>query len=94
MYTISFEPGGYRVLKKLPKDVREKLLSKADILKTNPLAGKQLVGVHRFFRSLHVGHKGVQYRIIYQVFSETKTIIIRLADTRENIYRRLEHMGN
>jgi hypothetical protein len=31
-------------------------------------------------------------RIIYQVFPKTSTIIVRLAASRENLYRRLKEM--
>jgi len=36
--------------------------------------------------------EGTTYRILYQVFARSETIIIRLAATHENIYRRLGAM--
>lgn len=57
------------------------------------MSGEQLKGKYRFLRSLHISYKGVAYRIIYQVVSQTGTVVIFLADKRENIYRRLEHTG-
>ncbi len=94
MYDIQFGPAAFRIFKKLPKDVRNILLSKILSIQKNPLLGEPLKGSYRFFRSVHVGFKGTKYRIIYQVFTQTSTIIIRLANKRENIYSRLEQLGN
>lgn len=93
MFEIQIDNAAFKVFKKLPRQVKEKFLEKAQELKENPLSGEQLQGKHRQFRSLHFGLQGTAYRIIYQVFSETQTIVIRLAGTRENIYRKLEEMG-
>ena len=93
MYTIEFGPAAFRVFKKLPKEVQKKIASEAEVLRTNPLAGQPLEGKRRQFRSLRFSFQGTAYRLIYQVFAETRTIVVRLAGTRENIYRKLEEMG-
>ena len=36
--------------------------------------------------------KQYTYRIIYQVFQKSETIVVRLAGTRENIYKKLDEM--
>ena len=36
--------------------------------------------------------KQYTYRIIYQVFQTSETIVVRLAGTRENIYKKLDEM--
>ena len=69
------------------------MANEAQALKTNPWAGEPLTGKYKYLRSLHFTFKGTAYRIIYQVLSKTSTIIIRLAATRENVYRRLEEMN-
>jgi mRNA-degrading endonuclease RelE of RelBE toxin-antitoxin system len=43
-------------------------------------------------RSLHLSIEGTAYRIIYQIFHKSETIVIRLAVPRENIYRKLDKM--
>ena len=93
MYSLQFTNPAARIFKKLPPDVRAELIRQAETLKQAPMTGEQLKGKYRFLRSLHLSYKGVAYRIIYQVVSQTDTIAIFLADKRENIYRRLEHMG-
>jgi mRNA-degrading endonuclease RelE of RelBE toxin-antitoxin system len=92
MYSIFFTNQARRVFKKLPQDIQDKLKTEAATLGQNPLAGEPLQGGHRHYRSLHVGHKGVAYRIIYQIISKVNSIVIVLADKRENIYKRLEEM--
>jgi mRNA-degrading endonuclease RelE of RelBE toxin-antitoxin system len=92
MYTLLFEPAGFRLFKKLPRPIKAVISKHAERLKTEPLIGEPLKGKHRQFRSLHFSHQGVAYRIIYQVIEITKTVSVRLADKRENIYKRLEHM--
>ena len=92
MYTLEFEPAAFRIFKKLPPDVKRKITEETKTLENNPLKGNTLQGKYSFLRSLHFSYKGTAYRIIYQVLSKTSTIVIRLATTRENIYRRLSEM--
>ncbi len=92
MYTIHFGPAACRLFKKLPQDVQEKLVEEMRILETQPAAGMPLKGKYHLFRSLHLNYKGSAYRIIYQVFAEAEMIVIRLAATRENLYRKLDEM--
>jgi mRNA-degrading endonuclease RelE of RelBE toxin-antitoxin system len=92
MYSLKFSPAAYRLFKKLPQSLRDKILDQVQVLKTNPHAGEPLNGKHRTFYSLHLSFEGIAYRVIYQVFVEAETIIIRLADKRENIYKRLDEM--
>ena len=92
MYQLVFESAGYRLFKKLPQPIKKIITQNAARLKTEPLIGEQLKGKYRKFRSLHFSHQGVAYRIIYQVYEATQTVSVRLADKRENIYKRLERM--
>jgi hypothetical protein len=62
------------------------------VLKREPLTGEQLKGKYRHLRSLHLSIQGTAYRIIYQVFQKSETIVVRLAASRENIYRKLDEM--
>lgn len=92
MYSIFFTSQARRLFKKLPQDVQEKLETEAKALDTNPLAGEPLQGAYRSYRSLHTSYEGVSYRIIYQIFSKAKQVVIVLADKRENLYKRLQEM--
>ncbi|MBI4990893.1 type II toxin-antitoxin system RelE/ParE family toxin [Candidatus Gottesmanbacteria bacterium] len=94
MYSLAINNNAFRIYRKLPPDVKLAIWSRAQLLRNNPLLGQPLKEIRGGYRSLHLGFKGTQYRIIYQVFPQTKSIIIRLTDKRENIYKRLEQMGN
>lgn len=89
MYSIQFTSASYGIFKKLPIDVQNEIKRQAGALKENPLAGVPLKGLFRRYRSLHFTYKGVAYRVIYQVFPKISSVIIFLADKRENIYKRL-----
>jgi mRNA-degrading endonuclease RelE of RelBE toxin-antitoxin system len=91
-YTLNIDKPALALFKKLPRPVQQALIEKAKGLKTNPRAGEPLKGKYRLLRSLHLTIEGTAYRIIYQVFERSETIVIRLAATRENIYRRLDAM--
>ena len=92
-YSLEIRPGAKRLFKKLPRDVQTKIIQETQILQTNPMAGKALKGKYRTLRCLKFNFKGSAYRVAYQIFANTSTIVIRLASTRENFYRRLEVMG-
>lgn len=92
VYTLQIDNAAYRLFCKLPKGVQKKMIEEAQILKTNPLKGEALKGKHRFLRSLHFNFQGTAYRLIYQVLPKTTTVVVRLAASRENIYRKLDEM--
>src|SRR5258706_9422340 len=91
-YTLNIDKPALTLFKKLPKNIQTILIEKAQILKTNPQAGESLKGKYRMLRSLHLSIEGTAYRIIYQIFQKSETVVVRLAGTRENIYRKLDEM--
>lgn len=93
MHSLTFGPAAFRVFKKLPLELQKEIQRRAEILKNNPLAGEPLHGRYRLMRSVHFSYKGTAYRIVYQIFPKDQQVMIRLADKRENIYKRLEEMG-
>jgi mRNA-degrading endonuclease RelE of RelBE toxin-antitoxin system len=91
-YTLNIDKPALTLFKKLPKNIQMVLIEKAQIITTNPQAGEPLKGKYRMLRSLHLSIEGIAYRIIYQIFHKSETIVIRLAVPRENIYRKLDKM--
>ena len=91
-YTLNIEKSALALFKKLPRPIQAALIEKTLVLKTKPTAGEPLKGKYRFLRSLHLSIAGTAYRILYQVFPKSETIVVRLAATRENIYRKLDEM--
>ncbi len=49
-------------------------------------------GKYRLLRSLHLSIEGTAYRILYQIFPQSEIVVVRLAGTRENIYKKLDEM--
>ena len=92
MYAIYFTSQASRLFKKLPQDIQDKLKAEAKTLDANSLEGEPLQGSYRQYRSLHVSFKGTAYRIIYQVLAKENSIVVVLADKRENLYKRLQEM--
>src|SRR5215217_8114699 len=93
-YTLNIDKPAETLFKKLPKQMQQALIAKAQVLKTNPQAGEPLKGKYRLLRSLHLSIEGTAYRLIYQVFQKSETIVVRLAGTRENIYKKLDEMNH
>jgi len=91
-YTLNIDKPGLALFKKLPEPIRAALIEKTKVLKSKPFAGEQLKGKYRHLRSLHLTIEGTAYRIIYQVFPKSEAIVVRLAASRENIYRKLDEM--
>ena len=93
LYAVHITPAADRILKKLPEPVQQVLTKFAQQLKDDSFAGEPLYGRYRHLRSVHLTHEAVVYRIMYQVFTHTETVIIYLADKREALYQRLVHRG-
>jgi mRNA-degrading endonuclease RelE of RelBE toxin-antitoxin system len=91
-YTLNIDKPALTLFKKLRPNIQTILIEKAQMLKANPQAGASLKGKYRMLRSLHLSIEGTVYRIIYQLFQKSETIVVRLAGTRENIYKKLDEM--
>src|SRR5689334_24868815 len=91
-YTLNIDKPALTLFKKLPQNLQRILIEKAQVLTTNPTTGAALKGKYRMLRSFHLSIEGTAYRIIYQVFQTSETIVVRLAAPRENVYRRLDEM--
>lgn len=83
MYTLEIKVKALKQMKSLPQKDRQKIVAAMDVLRENPLAGKQLEGKYRGFRSLRVW----PYRIIYAVDHRVITITVLSIGHRKDIYR-------
>ena len=91
-YTLNIDKPALTLFKKLPNTIQRILIEKAQVLTINPQAGEPLKGKYRLLRSLHLSIEGTAYRIIYQIFPTSEMVVVRLAGTRENIYKKLDEM--
>lgn len=91
-YQLTITNTGKKEFKNLPKGIRQQLLEKIQILKTDPLKGEPLKGRFNSLRSFHASIGGVAYRAVCKIVAETMEVEIQLIGTRENFYRKLEEM--
>jgi mRNA interferase RelE/StbE len=83
-YELAFRPAALRALRKLDRQVAERIKAATEALRDDPWPPEttMLTGEHRMFR-IRVG----DYRIIYVVDDETKTVRILLTGHRREVYR-------
>lgn len=92
-YQLVTVPTARQALKKLPKLVRKHIVKSAQILVKSPRHGEQLEGQLKFLRSFHTVYRHTHYRIAYEIDDIKQELIIRLAASRENFYKKLRRLN-
>ena len=82
-YAIKWHPQAFKVLKKLPKDIIERILSKCDQVQFDPFRFLEHFEGQRLFK-LRVG----DYRALIEVHAEEKLLLIKVFDHRSRIYKK------
>jgi mRNA-degrading endonuclease RelE of RelBE toxin-antitoxin system len=82
MSNVFYSPSAEKQIRILPKTEQRKILRKIELLATNPLAGKPLMGELKSYFSL----RAWPYRVIY-TFSKTNGITIHSVAHRQNAYK-------
>lgn len=83
MYALEIKAKALKQIESLPMKEKQKVFASMEVLKENPLAGKQLEGKHKGFRALRVW----PYRIIYAVDHHTITVTVVKVGRRKDVYR-------
>lgn len=91
-YLIFFTKHALRLLKKFDPQIRRLVGGEIELISKNPYKAPQLIGKFSFLRSRHIYFKGVPYRIIYEIKSDTKQVIIHLIAKRSEVYKLLEKL--
>ena len=91
-YTLVTTPSARKSLKKLPRNIREALITKLTPLRTDSDKGKPLQGKFKALRALTAVLISVNYRVVYKVDKVSKEVIIIYAATRENFYKELRRL--
>lgn len=94
MYEIYFGSAVKKDLKKLPKNIQNKVDAVFALLSSNPKSGEGLGGEFLGFYSYHFKEQKTEYRIIYSIKDELLIVLIILVGTRENIYKQLKRRIN
>ncbi len=86
-YEIRATRAVQRDLKRLPPALREEIQSTHfPKLKENPFQGYALRGDLRGLRSYHLTYRGTAYRIVYEVLTEQRVVLILMVGKREGFY--------
>jgi mRNA-degrading endonuclease RelE of RelBE toxin-antitoxin system len=73
----------------LDQHIRNEIKSKLLELKEYPYKSLFLSGKYVGLRYIKTIHKGVEYRVVYDVSDEKKEVLIIFLGTRENFYKEL-----
>lgn len=92
MFELIVTSSAKRIIKKLPRIVREKLVLSSEVLRVNPFVGEKLSGSLHFLYSLHFSSGGVQYRAVYTINEQEKQIIVHYVGSRENFYEKVKRL--
>lgn len=83
MYAHELKAKALKQIESLPKNDQQKVFASMEVLKENPLAGGQLEGKYKGFRSL----RAWPYRIIYAVDHHIITVTVVKVGHRKDVYR-------
>ena len=85
-YNVSFKPSVEKDLRPLPKSVVARVIGQIENLKTDPLPRQaiKLSGAEHLYR-IRVG----DYRIVYEVDSKAKQVMVHYVRHRREVYRSL-----
>ena len=83
MYVLEVKMKAQKQLESLPKKDQKRVLAVFDVLRENPMAGKQLEGKYKGFRSLRVW----PYRILYAVDHRIITVTVVKVGHRKDVYK-------
>lgn len=83
MYALEIKAKAWKQIQSLPKKDKQKIFASMEVLKENPLAGKQLEGKYKGFRAL----RAWPYRIIYAVDHHIITVTVVNVGHRKDAYK-------
>lgn len=92
MYELRFHPQVDKELEALPKTVRAIIKnSYLPHIAASPWnVGKPLSGTLKQFRVLIFSHRGVSYRIAYEIEKKSQIVYVLMVRKREGFYERLK----
>ncbi|HOL22380.1 MAG TPA: type II toxin-antitoxin system RelE/ParE family toxin [bacterium] len=82
-YQIEWKRSAVKSTKKLPKEIRKKIITAIEMLSTNPLKGQSLVGGLQGLKRIRIG----DYRVIYLFDEANNRILIIKVGSRGDIYK-------
>ena len=89
-YNVFLSNKAGKQYKKLDSHIRDKIKSNLDGLRKHPHKAFTLSGKYAGLRYQKIVHKGVMYRIVYDISEKSKEVLIIFLGTRENFYKELK----
>ena len=83
MYKVVLYKSAQKKIKKLPKNLKTKILDSIQILALSPSVGKKLHGKLSGSRRLRIG----DFRIIYDIYEAEKVIVVHTVGSRGDVYK-------
>lgn len=80
-----------KYIRKADPLLKKTLNQKVEEIANNPHSAYKLCGEFKDLLSHHFTHRGVDYRIIYEIFPQN-LIVVELIGPRENIYEKLRRI--
>lgn len=90
-YELKYRQAVAKYIRKAACPLKKKLNQELEEIRNNPRSSYMLSGEFKGLFSYHFTHRGVDYRIIYEIFPQN-IIVIELIGPRENIYERLRRI--
>ena len=89
-YTIRFATAVRSDVRKLDNEL-QKIIKEEHLtrIEQEPFKAAPLLHEFRGLWSYHFAHKGTQYRVIYEVYPEPKTVLVVMIASREKLYEAL-----
>ena len=84
IYNVFLSNKAGKQYKKLDSHIRDKIKSNLDGLRKHPHKAFTLSGKYAGLRYLKIVHKGVMYRIVYDISEKSKELLIVFLGTRKN----------
>ena len=82
-YTIKWHPQAFKVLKRLPKSIIQRVLDKLDEVMKDPFRSLEHFEKENIYK-LRIGH----YRALIEINSEQKSLLVKVFDHRGKVYKR------
>ena len=84
-YALTFRPGALRVLRKLDRQIAERIKAATEALRDDPRppGAKMLTGSHGLWR-IRIG----DYRVVYTIDDQRRIVRVAAASHRRDVYTR------
>ena len=88
-YQVSLSKKATKQYKNFDRHIQDKIKSYLKQLEETPNKDFTLSGKYADLRYIKLTHKGVNYRVVYDISEDDQLILVMFLGTRENFYKEL-----